>query len=359
MMNNKRFVKIFLMLFLTLVLLSAMPVMIVDPFFHYHAPIDGLTYRLDGNIERYLNDGILRHFDYDAVIMGTSMSQNFKPSEINELFGLNCIKTAMSAGSSKEIGDQLRRAVGYNKDLKTVFMNFDLRFLTDDKDAYNYDDIPFYLYDNNLFNDTDYLFNSDVINLQVKKVLRETFVEKIPSDFDFDNYSAWMKYFVGKTGKDYILANEYERLEDVEESKPFGREDKKKIEEMLKQNYLGTIEENPDITFYIFFPPYSVLYFDDLIRSGYFDYIFDGLGYACSLFLEYDNVKLFSFYDKYDLTTDLEMYKDDQHYIQSVNSDIVKYMKSGEYMLTRENFAERLKKTREFYKTYDYDSIFE
>ena len=57
-----------------LLLLVAM-VCVIDPYFHYHASIEGVSYRL-GN-QRYINDGIARHYDYDAIIIGTSMTENF------------------------------------------------------------------------------------------------------------------------------------------------------------------------------------------------------------------------------------------------------------------------------------------
>ncbi len=44
---------------------------IFDPYFHYHKPFPFVSYRLYD--ERYINDGISRHFDYDAIITGTSM----------------------------------------------------------------------------------------------------------------------------------------------------------------------------------------------------------------------------------------------------------------------------------------------
>lgn len=50
----------------------------VDPLFHYHAPLGSLQYPLYD--ERYMNDGIVRHFDYDAIITGSSMTENFKTS---------------------------------------------------------------------------------------------------------------------------------------------------------------------------------------------------------------------------------------------------------------------------------------
>ena len=45
---------------------------VIDPFFHYHKPLEGLSYPL--NNERYQNDGIVKHFDYDAVITGDRKS---------------------------------------------------------------------------------------------------------------------------------------------------------------------------------------------------------------------------------------------------------------------------------------------
>ncbi len=60
-------------------------VWLVDPLFHFHKPFPFISYNLYD--ERYVNDGILRHFDYNTVIIGTSMAQNFKPSEVEALFG--------------------------------------------------------------------------------------------------------------------------------------------------------------------------------------------------------------------------------------------------------------------------------
>ena len=58
----------------------------IDPFFHYHAPFDGISYVLED--ERYQNDGIARHFDYELLIIGTSMCENFRTSQAEELFGM-------------------------------------------------------------------------------------------------------------------------------------------------------------------------------------------------------------------------------------------------------------------------------
>ena len=64
-------------LVLALLFLISSLVVYVDPYFHYHAPKTDLFFYGLYN-QRSQNDGILRHFDYDAVITGTSMTENFR-----------------------------------------------------------------------------------------------------------------------------------------------------------------------------------------------------------------------------------------------------------------------------------------
>ena len=71
-MNKKRVVIICILLLLPLVI-TALTVVICDPFFHYHKPIKGYPYALEN--ERYQNDGIAKHFDYELMITGSSTTQ--------------------------------------------------------------------------------------------------------------------------------------------------------------------------------------------------------------------------------------------------------------------------------------------
>lgn len=69
-------------------------VWVIDPYFHFHKPFPFVSYRLYD--ERYTNDGISRHFEYDTIITGTSMAQNFKPSELDRIFGVTSVKETFS-----------------------------------------------------------------------------------------------------------------------------------------------------------------------------------------------------------------------------------------------------------------------
>lgn len=121
------------------ILLMLVVFWIFDPYFHYHKPFPFVSYRMYD--ERYMNDGISRHFDYDAVITGTSMAQNFKPSEADALFGVTSVKETFSGASYKELSENLERALRRNGELGTVIWTMDANAILRDKDYMTYDDI--------------------------------------------------------------------------------------------------------------------------------------------------------------------------------------------------------------------------
>ena len=153
-------------LLIVLTELAAIAVMVykVDPYFHYHKPdVDNYFYSLDN--ERSQNNGISKHFDYDAIITGTSMVANFKTSEFDEVFKVNSVKIPYSGGSYKEINDNLKVALENNPNLKTIIRGLDYEIILAPKDQMR-DDLgiyPEYLYDNNPLNDVKYIFNRDVL----------------------------------------------------------------------------------------------------------------------------------------------------------------------------------------------------
>ena len=72
------------------------------------------------NNERSQNNGISKHFNYDALITGTSMTENFKCSEMDSIFGTNSIKVPFSGGTYKEINDNVRVGLKNNSELRIV-----------------------------------------------------------------------------------------------------------------------------------------------------------------------------------------------------------------------------------------------
>ena len=345
-MESRKYNYLTISLFLIGLCIFAFPTIVIDPYFHYHGPLDNVQYILDH--ERYQNDGITKHFEYDALITGTSMTENFATSQADALFGTNTIKVPYYNATYKEINDNLKTAVEYNDSLKVVIRALDgTALINDDKDKMGYDVYPAYLYDKNPCNDVMYLLNKEIFFNYTKQG------GKTPS---FDEYAAWgdNKVF----GRDNVIAG-YERPEVVEEQVPFDDEIKTMICGNIQQNVIDLIEENPQIDFYLFFPPYSICWWDYLDRSGKMQLYLEAEKMAMEMLLEQKNVHLFAFETDYNMICNLDDYSDYVHYNPNRNRYILECMNTGKHLITRDNYEEYCENVANFYKSYDYSALFE
>ena len=117
--------------------------------------------------------------------------------------------------------------------------------------------------------------------------------------------------------------------------------------------------EHPDTQFYIFFPPYSAYYWDDLSQNGELTRRLDAHQLAIEMLLEYDNIHLFSFMDNIDIVYNLNYYKDSLHYNQVISDKMIDAMEAGMDQLTKENYMEYMNFMRGFYYSFEYDTLFE
>lgn len=179
----------FLGLALTMLIGAGAVIAVIDPYFHYHRPLTALQYPI--NNQRYQNNGIVKHFKYDAIITGTSMTENFKVSEFDRLFGAHSIKVPFSGGSYKEINENLKVAIAHNTGIKYIVRCLDYSHLLDAANSMRYenDKYPWHLYDEYFYNDAEYVFNKSIL-MDALSVIDYT--KKGGITTDFDNYSNWM-----------------------------------------------------------------------------------------------------------------------------------------------------------------------
>ena len=352
-MNSSKFrCMVFLLISLGLLVALGGLTAVVDPFFHYHGPLKGLQYPIDN--QRYNNDGIAKQFAYDAILTGTSMTENFKASEFDTLFGVNSVKTPFNGSSYREIHNHLQRAVKANPNIRLILRGFDGFNLFETVDYVRTDvAFPDYLYDENLPNDVQYLFNKDILCDYTLRVLTYTRSGGITTDFD--TYSSWAPY--SRFGRERVLER-YDRPERLEQVFPFTEEDAQRLTENILHNAVGLAQENPQITFYYYFTPYSVAYLDQLHQLGSLERQFEAFRLATELMLETENIRLFSFYNDFETITNLDHYKDLEHHTAEINSLLLERMAADEYRLTKENYEEHWQEVLTFYQNYDYDSVF-
>lgn len=329
----------------------------VDPFFHYHKPdTDTYYYKLDN--QRSQNDGIIRNFDYTGLITGTSLTENFLASEAEALWGGTFIKVSFSGASFRELNENIAAALRRNPDLRVVIRGVESAKLIYDKDLMRDDmgDYPSYLYDENPLNDVEYLLNRDIMFDRIYPMIKETDEPDFtPGITSFDQYSNWSgmgyRYGVNALFPDGVQMTEATRIY------PFNDIYEKRTRENVAQNLTDIADANPDVTFYYFFTPYSAKFWKEKVEIGTLERHVASEKLAIEEMLKRPNIRLYSFNCMFDLTMDLNNYKDTLHYGDWVNSMILRYMHEGKCLLTPENYEAYLEEELAFYSSYDYTQL--
>lgn len=352
-MNYRIFTKVFTFICLVGLIVVACSTIYIDPFFHYHKPKPEFYYTLRS--QRYQNDGILKHFDYDSIITGTSMTENFKTTEFDELFDAKSIKVSYSGAKFKELNDAIKVAYSSRKNIKYVVRSLDLYNIAIDKNSARNDlgEYPVYLYNDNLFDDTKYILSKDTFLKYTLKIIQDRMKGRKGGITSFDEYSNWNKNY--KFGSEFVL-KEYGYIPDVIQ-KSFNSKDLEIAKANIKENVVDLALEHPETTFYYFVPPYSIAWWGMQSSNGELVRILEAEKLIIEMILECPNIKLFSFNLMTEITTNLDNYKDVTHYGEWINSDILRYMKEDKGLLTKENYQDYLKRERELYMNYDYGKL--
>lgn len=335
-------------------------VVYVDPLMHYHEPLTSKYYYSLDN-QRSQNDGIIKHFDYNAVITGTSMAENFKKSEVDKIFGVDSIKVPYSGGSYKELNDSLITALKTHPEVTTIFRCLDGDRFFDSKDAMRTDlgEYPTYLYNNNPFDDVFYVLNRDIIYTRIWNMLNARREGADSGITSFDSYSNWMLNW--NFGMNEVLKNDRvvgKRFDEPAEILTLTKDEKSTIAENIETNVTSLADQYPEVDFYYFFPPYSAAWWGYKYEAGLLQKIIDAEQYIIELILPHKNIHLYSWNDRFDITTDLNHYKDPGHYGEWINSWMLVQMKEEKGLLTYDNYMDYLAREKEFYENYQFNDLF-
>lgn len=149
---------------------------IVDPFGYYRKPT--LYPAFYGLNQRILNLALAKNHTFDSLILGTSMTEQFRVSYVNKLLSANFLKLSLSGGTIYEQSLMFKYAAKY-QDIKNVIWGVDLYSLSGEKESFrNKNAFAFYLYDENIFNDIKYLLNIQTTSWFLK-LLKNTIFKKI------------------------------------------------------------------------------------------------------------------------------------------------------------------------------------
>ncbi len=306
----------------SMLLLSAVAGLVawVDPFICYHAP--RFAFEARSGMQAYYNVGIARNVPYDAVYLGSSMTENTRASQVNELFDVTCAKLSFEGGTMENYRTMLEAAFETH-DVACVFLSLDEFALSAKPDEVPLE-LPRYLYTPSILDDVQYWFNQSVLFSHVPEALSAMFAGAEPG-IDFDTLYYWgdrMTYGREKT----LLSMSYSPY--GEQLPPDGDADA--VRYHLEHCLIPYVQAHPETTFFLYFPPYSVLEWVRYAQSGTLEQALYHRLLVAEALGGFENVQLYDFQAWIDVVTDLDQYKDSMHHRPEVNDIVVEKIASGE-----------------------------
>ena len=296
--------------------------------------------------ERYEMAGLIRYQDYEDIVMGTSLVANYRASWFTEGTGRKTLKVTFPDGRLSEFGIALDLAFRTHGTLNTVYFCLDPNILIREDQSV---ELPEYLYNDNPADDLQFYINGESLALAVKSMLLGDDA-KVPLDEAF----IWDEKYEFSWGSAF---GAYIRPEKAGEPLPAGAY--LAAAQANMDMICSWIEEHPDTQFRIWFPPYSILYWDKAQREGTTEAILTSLEYACGRLLVYENVSIHSFlYDKWTIT-DLGLYTDHIHCSSEVTMKAVREMNDGGWRIWPDYYVGQIDELRKYLNSYDFDAMFE
>lgn len=316
-----------------------------DPFFVMGGIGEGETALFDN--QRYQMAGLIRHQDYSAVVMGTSLVANYRASWFTKGTGEQTLKITFPDGWVSEFDTALRLAFRTHPGLKRVYFGLDPNILVRE-DSQRTVELPDYLYNQNPLDDVEYLLNADTYETALRTYVRRRSADTVTLDeayvwdgaYDFSWDDALRGYPRPEVNPEALPGDAY--LPAAEENLDV---------------VCAWVEEHPDTQFVIWFPPYSILYWDKMTREGSAEAILNAVEYAAGRLLEYDNVSVRSFLYCMHMTN-LNYYTDHVHCSGDVTAWVARCLIEGEFVLTKEDYREQLDELRRYVMAYDYEILF-
>ena len=307
-------------------------VIFFDPFFHYHKPIAPLKAVLTQ--AEYQVIGTLRTFDYDALIVGSSMAENYNNHDFDEAFGCTAIKAVKPAANTADLLYLLTEAYK-EKEIKKIFYTLDISALTSPRQesTFTEEGMPVYLYNRNPLDDIKYLFNKDILFKEIPYMIATSLL----TDYDEGNSYNWAQY-KNFGGLHYDPTAKRLPMQTIDQ---YGKAVDWNVEKLTE-----LVENHPETEFIFIVPPYFSLWWYEADMKGELEADFFALEQIFDKLLLLENVEIHYFQHVEEIITDQNLYMDLLHFHPDVNTLILNALQTGEYRLTVENKEEILEEMK-------------
>ena len=299
------------------------------------------------NDSRMQNAGLIRSQPFDTVFMGTSLAIHFRQSDIDRLVGGRSVKLAMSGSTSHEQSFVLAAAL--ERRPKRVIWQMDDWIFRDAPEIDQNIHIPARLYRRDAKGVAEYLFSGIMARESLwmlarsipalqKTVARLTsgIIVKFPiAEVDDINVLTPGFDVANSYNKGNALAAFARLVNPANSAYLVEGYDYHAMVRNFERNAIGLIERNPDVTFDIYFPPYSILQFVAMrdASPSLLGLTYGFSTYAFSRLTKYPNVRLHDFREVESITHDLGNYSDVVHHSPAVDLKVLHMLAERTYVV--------------------------
>lgn len=294
---------------------------------------------------RVQNAGLIRSQTFDTAFIGTSLAIHFRQSDIDRALGVHSLKLAMTGSNSRQQSFVLEQAIARGAK-RVIWAMDDFIFI----DAAGIEADPYLsvdLYRGTAKGIASYLFSAAMAKESLFALLRSVpplqepltrAAPYLPLKFalpDVDDIYALPRDFDVASGYNarrtlaaftYITAPTRSRFL----GEGYGYD---VMVRHFERDAVGLIARYPDVTFDIYFPPYSILQFVAMrdASPATLKTVTDLTARIAERLSQLPNVRLHDFRAIKAVTHDLDNYSDVIHHSPVVDAKVLAWLASGEY----------------------------
>lgn len=308
----------------------------VDPFQQYRLAAADQA-RFPRALQRYVNPGLAKNADYDFVISGSSLMENYDLPEVNRVCRAQSINLATSAISAFEERKIVETALRHRAPSRVV-MTLDFNSFAPPDDASLpeiTDPLPLYLYDDSRINDFRYLISGPV-TMRSLAILHGKRIGNYSTNFN--NAWGWeheVSFSRARMLKDIDPANINRRFKQ-------GPRTLERMRDSFDANIVRLIEEHPDTTFNLVFPPYSIVVWADFVQRDQLEVSLAFKEYVFKRLQTLSNARIFDMQWDEAITHNLDLYADIYHFNPAINRQMLASVCTNDmhYRVTEKSLGE-------------------
>lgn len=294
---------------------------------------------------RMQNAGLIRSQSFDTAFMGTSLAIHFRQSDIDRALGVHSLKLAMTGSNSRQQSFVLEQAIGRGA-RRVIWAMDDFIFI----DAADIESDPYLsvdLYRGTAKGIASYLFSAAMAKESLFALLRS--VPPLRPSLTRAAPFLPVKFALPDVDDIYALPRDFDIARDYNAKKTLAAftyitnptrsrflGEGYNYEAMVRhfeQDAVGLIARHPDVTFDIYFPPYSILQFVAMREASpaTLKIVTDLTAHIARRLTQLPNVRLHDFRALAAVTHDLDNYSDVIHHSPVVDAKVLKWLASGEH----------------------------